>query len=158
MYINNTKLISDQVFGDWNDTNFIKLSSSMFKSKLVSHSGWLLLIGPDSPPIKMELHGIKQESIKKKSSYRTLLLPFISLKACSCFSYSSYLQQINNPLRSHFRVYNIRVEDIMVRDVQYITLSCSYRDLLNILMKSRLKALPLLKSAGKSLLHTVMFI
>ncbi|XP_035770940.1 chloride channel protein 2-like [Neolamprologus brichardi] len=44
-------------------------------------------------------------------------------------------------------VYNIRVEDIMVRDVQYITLSCSYRDLLNILMKSRLKALPLLKSA-----------
>lgn len=70
----------------------------------------------------------------------------------------SYLQQINNPLRSHFRVYNIRVEDIMVRDVQYITLSCSYRDLLNILMKSRLKALPLLKSAGKSLLHTVMFI
>uniref|UniRef100_A0AAX7TDS7 Chloride channel protein n=1 Tax=Astatotilapia calliptera TaxID=8154 RepID=A0AAX7TDS7_ASTCA len=49
-------------------------------------------------------------------------------------------------------VYNIRVEDIMVRDVQYITLSCSYRDLLNILMKSRLKALPLLKSAESMIL------
>lgn len=45
----------------------------MFKSKAVSHSGWLLLTGPDSPPIKMELHGIKQESVKKKKNLPTEL-------------------------------------------------------------------------------------
>ncbi|CAG06383.1 unnamed protein product [Tetraodon nigroviridis] len=35
----------------------------------------------------------------------------------------------------HHEKYNIRVEDIMVRDVRYITLNCCYRDLQNVLMQ-----------------------
>lgn len=51
-------------------------------------------------------------------------------------------------LFSHFRKYNIRVEDIMVRDVRYITLNCCYRDLHNVLLTGQLKTLALVESAG----------
>lgn len=47
------------------------------------------------------------------------------------------------------RKYNIRVEDIMVRDVRYITLNCCYRDLQNVLMVGHLKTLALVESAGE---------
>lgn len=49
-----------------------------------------------------------------------------------------------------FRKYNIRVEDIMVRDVRYITLNCCYRDLQNVLMTGHLKTLALVESAGEA--------
>uniref|UniRef100_H3D9X1 Chloride channel 2c n=1 Tax=Tetraodon nigroviridis TaxID=99883 RepID=H3D9X1_TETNG len=48
----------------------------------------------------------------------------------------------------HHEKYNIRVEDIMVRDVRYITLNCCYRDLQNVLMVGHLKTLALVESAG----------
>ncbi|KAL0200361.1 hypothetical protein M9458_003548, partial [Cirrhinus mrigala] len=42
--------------------------------------------------------------------------------------------------------YNIRVEDIMVRDVRFITLSSSYRDLQEALITGQLKTLALVES------------
>ncbi|XP_068612887.1 chloride channel protein 2-like, partial [Brachionichthys hirsutus] len=47
----------------------------------------------------------------------------------------------------HHEKYNIRVEDIMVRDVRYITLNCCYRDLHNVLQTGHLKTLALVESA-----------
>lgn len=47
------------------------------------------------------------------------------------------------------RKYNIRVEDIMIRDVRYITLNCTYRDLHNVLLTGQLKTLALVETAGK---------
>ena len=58
---------------------------------------------------------------------------------------------------SLLRKYNIRVEDIMVRDVRYITLNCCYRDLHNVLLTGHLKTLALVESAGEAqtYIHTV---
>lgn len=47
------------------------------------------------------------------------------------------------------RKYNIRVEDIMVRDVRFITLNSSYRDLQEMLLTGQLKTLALVESRGK---------
>ncbi|XP_077422361.1 chloride channel protein 2-like isoform X3 [Vanacampus margaritifer] len=52
----------------------------------------------------------------------------------------------------HHEKYNIRVEDIMVRDVRYITLSCCYRDLHNVLLTGHLKTLALVESAASMIL------
>ncbi|XP_043975557.1 chloride channel protein 2-like isoform X2 [Gambusia affinis] len=52
----------------------------------------------------------------------------------------------------HHEKYNIRVEDIMVRDVRYITLNCCYRDLHNVLMSGHLKTLALVESAESMIL------
>uniref|UniRef100_A0A674PFE4 Chloride channel 2c n=1 Tax=Takifugu rubripes TaxID=31033 RepID=A0A674PFE4_TAKRU len=52
----------------------------------------------------------------------------------------------------HHEKYNIRVEDIMVRDVRYITLNCCYRDLQNVLMVGNLKTLALVESAESMIL------
>uniref|UniRef100_A0A8C6UUM2 Chloride channel 2c n=1 Tax=Neogobius melanostomus TaxID=47308 RepID=A0A8C6UUM2_9GOBI len=49
----------------------------------------------------------------------------------------------------HPEKYNIRVEDIMVRDVRYITLNCTYRDLHNVLLTGHLKTLALVETVGK---------
>uniref|UniRef100_A0A8C2EMR0 Chloride channel, voltage-sensitive 2a n=1 Tax=Cyprinus carpio TaxID=7962 RepID=A0A8C2EMR0_CYPCA len=48
--------------------------------------------------------------------------------------------------------YNIRVEDIMVRDVRYITLSSSYRDLQEALITGQLKTLALVESKESMIL------
>ncbi|KAI4901919.1 hypothetical protein NFI96_000571 [Prochilodus magdalenae] len=48
--------------------------------------------------------------------------------------------------------YNIRVEDIMVRDVRYITLNCTYRDLHDVLLTERLKTLALVESTESMIL------
>uniref|UniRef100_G3N4P7 Chloride channel 2c n=1 Tax=Gasterosteus aculeatus aculeatus TaxID=481459 RepID=G3N4P7_GASAC len=48
--------------------------------------------------------------------------------------------------------YNIRVEDIMVRDVRYITLNCCYRDLHNVLLTGHLKTLALVESTESMIL------
>ncbi|KAJ8367845.1 hypothetical protein SKAU_G00078730 [Synaphobranchus kaupii] len=48
--------------------------------------------------------------------------------------------------------YNIRVEDIMVRDVRYIILNCSYRDLHDVLLTGPLKTLALVESADSMIL------
>ncbi|XP_048019638.1 chloride channel protein 2a isoform X1 [Megalobrama amblycephala] len=48
--------------------------------------------------------------------------------------------------------YNIRVEDIMVRDVRYITLSSSYRDLQEALVTGQLKTLALVESKESMIL------
>ncbi|XP_066508456.1 chloride channel protein 2-like [Hoplias malabaricus] len=48
--------------------------------------------------------------------------------------------------------YNIRVEDIMVRDVRYITLSSTYRDLQEALMAGHLKTLALVESRDSMIL------
>uniref|UniRef100_A0A672ZEH2 Chloride channel 2c n=1 Tax=Sphaeramia orbicularis TaxID=375764 RepID=A0A672ZEH2_9TELE len=52
----------------------------------------------------------------------------------------------------HHEKYNIRVEDIMVRDVRYITLNCTYRDLHNVLLTGHLKTLALVESAESMIL------
>ncbi|CAL8295938.1 unnamed protein product [Merluccius merluccius] len=52
----------------------------------------------------------------------------------------------------HHEKYNIRVEDIMVRDVRYITLNCCYRDLHNVLLTVNLKTLALVESAESMIL------
>uniref|UniRef100_A0A8D3B9J9 Chloride channel 2c n=1 Tax=Scophthalmus maximus TaxID=52904 RepID=A0A8D3B9J9_SCOMX len=52
----------------------------------------------------------------------------------------------------HHEYYNIRVEDIMIRDVRYITLNCCYRDLHNVLLTGHLKTLALVESAESMIL------
>ncbi|ROJ25451.1 Chloride channel protein 2 [Anabarilius grahami] len=52
----------------------------------------------------------------------------------------------------HHEKYNIRVEDIMVRNVRYITLNSTYRDLHDILMAGNLKTLALVESAESMIL------
>ncbi|NXU59804.1 CLCN2 protein, partial [Turnix velox] len=48
--------------------------------------------------------------------------------------------------------YNVRVEDIMVRDIRYITLNCKYRDLQQVLQSTKMKTLPLVESAESMIL------
>ncbi|XP_067385045.1 chloride channel protein 2a isoform X4 [Channa argus] len=52
----------------------------------------------------------------------------------------------------HHEKYNIRVEDIMVRDVRYITLTSSYRDLQEMLLTGQLKTLALVESRDTMIL------
>ncbi|KAM7400635.1 hypothetical protein PAMA_005026 [Pampus argenteus] len=52
----------------------------------------------------------------------------------------------------HHEKYNIRVEDIMVRDVRYITLTSSYRDLQEMLLTAQLKTLALVESRDSMIL------
>uniref|UniRef100_A0A8C6UVI1 Chloride channel 2c n=1 Tax=Neogobius melanostomus TaxID=47308 RepID=A0A8C6UVI1_9GOBI len=52
----------------------------------------------------------------------------------------------------HPEKYNIRVEDIMVRDVRYITLNCTYRDLHNVLLTGHLKTLALVETVESMIL------
>ncbi|KAK1195107.1 CLCN2 protein, partial [Pygoscelis papua] len=46
----------------------------------------------------------------------------------------------------HHEKYNVRVEDIMVRDIHYVTLNCKYRDLQHVLHSTKMKSLPLVES------------
>ncbi|KAF1400944.1 Chloride channel protein 2, partial [Spheniscus magellanicus] len=48
--------------------------------------------------------------------------------------------------------YNVRVEDIMVRDIHYVTLNCKYRDLQHVLHSTKMKSLPLVESAESMIL------
>uniref|UniRef100_A0A663DWR1 Chloride voltage-gated channel 2 n=1 Tax=Aquila chrysaetos chrysaetos TaxID=223781 RepID=A0A663DWR1_AQUCH len=50
----------------------------------------------------------------------------------------------------HHEKYNVRVEDIMVRDIRYVTLNCKYRDLQHVLHSTKMKSLPLVESAGET--------
>ncbi|KAM9468772.1 chloride channel protein 2-like isoform 2-T2 [Clarias gariepinus] len=52
----------------------------------------------------------------------------------------------------HHEKYNIRVEDIMVRDVRFITLNCTYRDLHDVLLSERLKTVALVESSESMIL------
>ncbi|NXP11990.1 CLCN2 protein, partial [Thinocorus orbignyianus] len=52
----------------------------------------------------------------------------------------------------HHEKYNVRVEDIMVRDIHYITLNCKYRDLQHVLQATKMKNLPLVESAESMIL------
>ncbi|XP_052373240.1 chloride channel protein 2-like isoform X1 [Oncorhynchus keta] len=52
----------------------------------------------------------------------------------------------------HHEKYNIRVEDIMIRNVMYITLNCCYRDLHDVLLTGHLKTLALLESSESMIL------
>uniref|UniRef100_A0A7N6AZI4 Chloride channel, voltage-sensitive 2a n=1 Tax=Anabas testudineus TaxID=64144 RepID=A0A7N6AZI4_ANATE len=52
----------------------------------------------------------------------------------------------------HHEKYNIRVEDIMVRDVRFITLNSSYRDLQEMLLTGQLKTLALVESRDTMIL------
>uniref|UniRef100_A0AAQ4Q2Y1 Chloride channel, voltage-sensitive 2a n=1 Tax=Gasterosteus aculeatus aculeatus TaxID=481459 RepID=A0AAQ4Q2Y1_GASAC len=52
----------------------------------------------------------------------------------------------------HHEKYNIRVEDIMVRDVRYITLTSCYRDLQEMLVTAQLKTLALVESRDSMIL------
>ncbi|XP_054452772.1 chloride channel protein 2a [Anoplopoma fimbria] len=52
----------------------------------------------------------------------------------------------------HHEKYNIRVEDIMVRDVRYITLNSCYRDLQEMLLTGQLKTLALVESRDSMIL------
>uniref|UniRef100_A0A8D2PW75 Chloride voltage-gated channel 2 n=1 Tax=Zosterops lateralis melanops TaxID=1220523 RepID=A0A8D2PW75_ZOSLA len=47
----------------------------------------------------------------------------------------------------HHEKYNVRVEDIMVRDIHYVTLNCKYRDLQQVLHSTKMKNLPLVESS-----------
>ncbi|XP_048460538.1 chloride channel protein 2-like [Rhincodon typus] len=50
------------------------------------------------------------------------------------------------------RKYNIRVEDIMVRDIHFVIVNCKYRDLQDLLDCTKLKHLPLVESADSMIL------
>ncbi|XP_039929795.1 chloride channel protein 2 isoform X2 [Hirundo rustica] len=52
----------------------------------------------------------------------------------------------------HHEKYNVRVEDIMVRDIGYVTLNCKYRDLQQVLHSTKMKSLPLVESAESMIL------
>ncbi|XP_069013448.1 chloride channel protein 2-like isoform X2 [Embiotoca jacksoni] len=52
----------------------------------------------------------------------------------------------------HHEKYNIRVEDIMVRDVRFITLNSTYRDLQEMLLTGQLKTLALVESRESMIL------
>ncbi|XP_075572380.1 chloride channel protein 2 [Pelecanus crispus] len=52
----------------------------------------------------------------------------------------------------HHDKYNVRVEDIMVRDIRYVTLNCKYRDLQHVLHSTKMKSLPLVESAESMIL------
>ncbi|NXH22989.1 CLCN2 protein, partial [Bucco capensis] len=52
----------------------------------------------------------------------------------------------------HHEKYNVRVEDIMVRDIPYVTLNCKYRDLQHVLHSTKMKSLPLVESAESMIL------
>ncbi|XP_067392611.1 chloride channel protein 2 [Emydura macquarii macquarii] len=52
----------------------------------------------------------------------------------------------------HQEKYNVRVEDIMVRDVHYVTLNCKYRHLQEVLHGTKLKSLALVESAESMIL------
>ncbi|XP_068558005.1 chloride channel protein 2a isoform X2 [Cebidichthys violaceus] len=52
----------------------------------------------------------------------------------------------------HHEKYNIRVEDIMVRDVRYITLNSCYRDLQEMMLTGQLKTLALVESSDSMIL------
>uniref|UniRef100_A0A3Q2YZ94 Chloride voltage-gated channel 2 n=1 Tax=Hippocampus comes TaxID=109280 RepID=A0A3Q2YZ94_HIPCM len=52
----------------------------------------------------------------------------------------------------HHEKYNIRVEDIMVRDVRFITLTSSYRELQEMLLTGQLKTLALVESRDSMIL------
>ncbi|XP_043989686.1 chloride channel protein 2-like isoform X4 [Gambusia affinis] len=52
----------------------------------------------------------------------------------------------------HHEKYNIRVEDIMVRDVRFITLNSSYRDLQEMLLTGHLKTLALVECRDSMIL------
>uniref|UniRef100_A0A3Q2CDD9 Chloride channel, voltage-sensitive 2a n=1 Tax=Cyprinodon variegatus TaxID=28743 RepID=A0A3Q2CDD9_CYPVA len=52
----------------------------------------------------------------------------------------------------HHEKYNIRVEDIMVRDVRFITLNSSYRDLQEVLLTGHLKTLALVECRDSMIL------
>uniref|UniRef100_H3B1N9 Chloride voltage-gated channel 1 n=1 Tax=Latimeria chalumnae TaxID=7897 RepID=H3B1N9_LATCH len=53
---------------------------------------------------------------------------------------------------SHMNKYNVFVEDIMVRDVKYLSSICKYRDLQALLKSCTLKTLPLVDSAESMIL------
>ncbi|NWI53040.1 CLCN2 protein, partial [Calyptomena viridis] len=52
----------------------------------------------------------------------------------------------------HHEKYNVRVEDIMVRDIRCVTLNCKYRDLQQVLHSTKMKNLPLVESAESMIL------
>ncbi|XP_074734725.1 chloride channel protein 2 isoform X4 [Strix uralensis] len=52
----------------------------------------------------------------------------------------------------HHEKYNVRVENIMVRDIRYVTLNCKYRDLQHVLHTTKMKSLPLVESAESMIL------
>lgn len=81
-------------------------------------------------------------------SYSQLCFP------CVSFPFFLFLTSVSPPRHllaaaPHFRKYNIRVEDIMVRDVRFITLNSSYRELQEMLVTSYLKTLALVESRGE---------
>lgn len=48
------------------------------------------------------------------------------------------------------RQYRVRVEDIMVRDVPHVALSCTFRDLRLALHRTKGRMLALVESSGKA--------
>ncbi|XP_040423891.1 chloride channel protein 2 isoform X2 [Cygnus olor] len=52
----------------------------------------------------------------------------------------------------HHEKYNVRVEDIMVRDIPYVSLNCKYRDLQHVLHSTKMKSLALVDSAESMIL------
>ncbi|XP_038671572.1 chloride channel protein 2c isoform X4 [Scyliorhinus canicula] len=52
----------------------------------------------------------------------------------------------------HLEKYNIRVEDIMIRDIRFVIVNCKYRELQDLLLCTKLKHLPLVESADSMIL------
>lgn len=92
-------------------------------------SPWFMSPHPTPPALREKCPAQKTRTSQKKIMEKCIIFPF-----------------------SLLRKYNIRVEDIMVRDVRYITLNCCYRDLQNVLLTGHLKTLALVESAGET--HT----
>lgn len=90
-------------------------------------SPWFMSPHPTPPALRENCPAQKTRTSQKKIMEKCIIFPF-----------------------SLLRKYNIRVEDIMVRDVRYITLNCCYRDLQNVLLTGHLKTLALVESAGET--------
>uniref|UniRef100_A0A4W3HV62 Chloride channel protein n=1 Tax=Callorhinchus milii TaxID=7868 RepID=A0A4W3HV62_CALMI len=52
----------------------------------------------------------------------------------------------------HLEKYNVRVEDIMVRDIRFVMVNCKYRDLQDLIQSTKLKHLPLVESSESMIL------
>lgn len=106
--------------------------------------------GPVAPTITVRLHHPHQEASLSAGAGNgaSWVSRFVQPRRCVCLFFLHNFWSLDL-YRPRLRKYNIRVEDIMVRDLRYITLNSSYRDLQEVLLTSQLKTLALVESRGE---------
>lgn len=69
-------------------------------------------------------------------------------QSCSSIK-NQYFKQCLACISLYSRRYNVRVEDIMLRNIPFVTLNTKYRELQELLTDCRMKSLALVETAGK---------